>query len=160
MLKIRRAVCDDIPNIMNFMDEHWKPGNILAKDRDFFEWQFVEDGKVNMILGIDRETIYGMLGVIVYNKKEHPDVSACAWQTIKNADPMLGIELLDAMWAEYQYRYACSAGLSKKSVKINELLGGVPTQMDHYYRLADFENYEIAVVKNKYIPKVKKQAIF
>lgn len=156
MLKIRRAVCDDIPNIMKFMDEHWKPGNILAKDRDFFEWQFVEDGKVNMILGIDRETIYGMLGVIVYNKKEHPDVSACAWQTIKNADPMLGIELLDAMWAEYQYRYACSAGLSKKSVKINELLGGVPTQMDHYYRLADFENYEIAVVKNKYIPKVKK----
>ena len=43
---------------------------------------------------------------------------ACAWQTIKNADPMLGIELLDAMWAEYQYRYACSAGLSKKSVKM------------------------------------------
>ena len=43
MLKIRRAVCDDIPNIMKFMDEHWKPGNILAKDRDFFEWQFVAE---------------------------------------------------------------------------------------------------------------------
>lgn len=158
MLTIRRAVYEDIPHIMEFMDEHWKPGNILAKDRNFFEWQFVEDGKVNMILGIDEEngTIYGMLGVIVYNGSEHPDVSACTWQTIKSSDPMLGVELLDAMWAEYHYRFACSAGLTKKSIKINTLLGGVPTQMDHYYRLADIENYKIAVVKNKNIPKAEK----
>lgn len=45
MLKIRRAVCDDIPNIMNFMDEHWKPGNILAKDRDFLNGSLSRTGK-------------------------------------------------------------------------------------------------------------------
>ena len=97
MLKIRRAVCDDIPNIMNFMDEHWKPGNILAKDRDFFEWQFVEDGKVNMFIGIDEEEgkIYGMMGAIIYNHKANPDISGCAWKTIKSERPMLGMELLD-----------------------------------------------------------------
>lgn len=96
MLKIRRAVCDDIPNIMKFMDEHWKPGNILAKDRDFFEWQFVEDGKVNMFIGIDEEEgkIYGIMGVIVYNSSKVPDVSVCTWQTIKSPDPMLGIHFL------------------------------------------------------------------
>ena len=62
MLTIRRAVYEDIPHIMKFMDEHWKPGNILAKDRSFFEWQFVEDGKVNMFIGINEEEakIYGM----------------------------------------------------------------------------------------------------
>ena len=62
MITIRRAVCEDIPNIMKFMDEHWKPGNILAKNRDFFEWQFVEDDdSVNMWIGIDEEDgkIYG-----------------------------------------------------------------------------------------------------
>lgn len=37
MITIRRAVYDDIPDIMRFMDEHWKPGNILAKNREFFE---------------------------------------------------------------------------------------------------------------------------
>ena len=84
MLKIRRAVYEDIPNIMKFMDEHWKPGNILAKNREFFEWQFLEDGKVNMFIGIDDETdkIYGMLGTILYNKSENPDISGCTWQTI------------------------------------------------------------------------------
>lgn len=156
MLTIRRAVCDDIPKIMKFMDEHWKPGNILAKDRDFFEWQFVEDGKVNMFIGIDDEEgkIYGIMGVIVYNGSENPDVSVCTWQTIKSPDPMLGIRFFDAMWETFGYRYACSAGLTEKAVKINTLLGGVPTAMDHYYRLADRENYHIAIVKNKYIPKV------
>ncbi len=155
MLKIRRAVCDDIPNIMKFMDEHWKPGNILAKDRDFFEWQFVEDGKVNMFIGIDEEEgkIYGIMGVIVYNSSKTPDVSVCTWQTIKSPDPMLGIHFFDAMWETFGYRYACSAGLTEKAVKINTLLGGVPTAMDHYYRLADRQRYHIAVVKNKYIPK-------
>lgn len=49
MLTIRRAVYEDIPHIMKFMDEHWKPGNILAKDRSFFEWQFVEDGKCKYV---------------------------------------------------------------------------------------------------------------
>ena len=45
MLTIRRAVCDDIPNIMKFMDEHWKPGNILTKDRDFLNGSFFRIGK-------------------------------------------------------------------------------------------------------------------
>ena len=55
MVAIRRATCEDIPNIMKFMDEHWKPGNILAKNRKFFDWQFVDDDSVNMWIGIDEE---------------------------------------------------------------------------------------------------------
>ena len=157
MIEIRQAVYDDIPNIMRFMDEHWKPGNILAKNRDFFEWQFVDDGKVNMFIGIDDSSgkIYGMIGAIVYNQSSNPDISGCTWQTIKNANPMLGIELSDYMIKQIHPRYACSAGLSAKAIQINELLGGIPVTMDHYYRLADIENYEIARVKEKVIPAVE-----
>lgn len=157
MLTIRRAVCDDIPNIMKFMDEHWKPGNILTKDRDFFEWQFVEDGKVNMFIGIDDEEgkIYGMMGAIIYNHKANPDISGCTWKTIKSERPMLGMELLDSMCEQLHCRYACSAGLSEKAVKINELLGRIPISMDHYYRLADKEIYQIASITKKIIPEAK-----
>lgn len=162
MLTIRRAVCDDIPNIMKFMDEHWKPGNILTKDRDFFEWQFVEDGKVNMFIGIDDEEgkIYGMMGAIIYNHKANPDISGCTWKTIKSERPMLGMELLDSMCEQLHCRYACSAGLSEKAVKINELLGRIPISMDHYYRLADKEIYQIASITKKNYPGSKKYRIF
>ncbi len=157
MVTIRRATCEDIPNIMKFMDEHWKPGNILAKDRSFFEWQFVEDGKVNMFIGIDEEEgrIYGMVGAVIYNHKKNPDISGCAWKTIKSERTMLGMELSDYMCEQLHPRYVCSAGLSDKAVKINELLGGIPTSMDHYYRLADKNKYQIAVITKKNIPKVR-----
>lgn len=157
MIEIRQAVYDDIPNIMRFMDEHWKPGNILAKNRDFFEWQFVDDGKVNMFIGIDDSSgkIYGMIGVIVYSKNPNPDISGCTWQTIKSSNPVLGLELSDYMRSQLQPRYTCSAGLSKKSIKIYEKLGGIPTAMDHYYRLGDRKDYKIAKVRKKDIIPVK-----
>lgn len=158
MITIRRAVCEDIPNIMKFMDEHWKPGNILAKNRDFFEWQFVEDDdSVNMWIGIDEEDgkIYGMVGAIIYNHKKNPDISGCAWKTIKSERTMLGMELSDYMCEQLHPRYVCTAGLSDKAVKINELLGGIPTSMDHYYRLADKETYQIASITKKIIPQAK-----
>ncbi len=157
MVTIRRAVYDDIPNIMRFMDEHWKKGNVLATNRDFFEWQFVDDDKVNMFLGIDENSgrIYGMLGVIIYSKCAKPDLSCCTWQTIKSDNPMLGVELVNYMFMQLRPRYVSSAGLTKKSVRIYELKGRIPASMDHYYRLSDREDYQIAKVQNKRIPVVK-----
>ncbi len=157
MLEIRRATIEDIPYIMKFMDEHWKPGNILARDRNFFEWQFVEDGKVNMFIGIDDEEhkVYGMIGAILYNRNEHPDFSGCTWQAIKSDNPLLGIEISGRMYDELQPRYTCSAGLTQKAVRANTLLGIPTVIMDHYYRLCEREDYKIAIITNKSIPKVK-----
>lgn len=154
MVTIRRAVKEDIPNIMCFMDEHWKKGNILAKNREFFEWQFVDGDQLNMFIGIDEESgnIYGMIGAVVYSKRKNPDISGCTWQVIKSRNPRLGLELADYMAAQLGVRYNFGAGLSQKSVKINQVLGCVITDMDHYYRLADREDYKIARVVNKIKP--------
>ncbi len=157
MITLRRAVYDDIPDIMRFMDEHWKPGNILAKNRDFFEWQFVDGDKLNMFLGVDEESgkIYGMMGVIVYNKSANPDISGCTWQVIKSSDPMLGLELSEYMHQQMNGRYSLAAGLSKKAVSIYEMMGYPITELDHYYRLADRGDYKIARVVDKQIPIVE-----
>lgn len=154
MITIRRAEYNDIPGIMQFMDEHWKPGNVLAKNRDFFEWQFVDGDKLNMFLGVDEESgkIYGMLGAIVYNKSSNPDVSGCTWQVIKSNNPMLGPKLLEYMYLQLNVRYSYAAGLTDKAVRLNELAGNVITEMDHYYRLADKSDYNIAKVVDKKIP--------
>lgn len=157
MITIRRAVYDDIPDIMRFMDEHWKPGNILAKNREFFEWQFLDGEKLNMFIGVDEECgkIYGMMGAIVYNKSNHPDISGCTWQVIKSRNPMLGLDIQNYLYKQLNARYSCAAGLSDKSVRINKIWGEMIVSMDHYYRLADCEDYKIAKIKRKLIPEVK-----
>lgn len=157
MITIRRAAYNDIPDIMQFMDEHWKPGNVLARNREFFEWQFVDGDKLNMFLGVDEDTgkIYGMIGAIVYNRSQNPDISGCTWQVIKSSNPMLGLNLSESMYTQLNARYSCAAGLSDKAAKLNELLGCMITEMDHYYRLADREDYKIARVVDKIIPSTE-----
>lgn len=157
MITIRRAEYKDIPEIMQFMDEHWKPGNVLAKNKDFFEWQFMDKDKLNMFIGIDEKTgkIYGILGAIVYNNSPNPDVSGCTWQVIKSNTPMLGPMLLGHMYLHLNVRYSYAAGLTDNAVRLNEQAGHVITEMDHYYRLAERTEYKIATVKQKVIPCVK-----
>ena len=157
MVIIRRALYKDIPNIMRFMDEHWKPGNILATNREFFEWQFLDEDKLNMFIGVDEDNgkIYGMIGAVVYSRSSNPDVSGCTWQVIKSSNPMLGVDLLNDMYRQLKVRYSYAAGLSKKAVRINELMGNVIVEMDHYYRLADRADYKIARVVDKVIPDSK-----
>lgn len=154
MIVLRRAVSEDIPDIMRFMDEHWKPGNILAKNRGFFEWQFMDGDKLNIFIGIDEDAgkIYGMVGAIVYSKSLNPDVSGCTWQVIKSENPILGIELSEYMFSQMNARYSWAAGISKKAVKINQLRGCAITEMDHYYRLANREEFKIAKIIDKTIP--------
>lgn len=156
MLEIRRAVYEDIPAIMQFMDEHWKPGNILAKNREFFEWQFLDGDKLNMFIGVDDDCgkIYGMIGAIVYSRSPNPDISGCTWQVIKSSNPMLGLDLSDCIGTQLNGRYCCGAGLSNKAVRLHKLLGYHITEMDHYYRLADREDYKIAKVAHKIIPVI------
>lgn len=157
MITVRRAVYEDIPDIMRFMDEHWKPGNILAVNREFFEWQFLDGDKLNLFIGVDEERgkIYGMIGAVVYSHSAAPDISTCTWQVIKSSNPMLGIELSEYMLEQLNMRYNIGAGLSKKAVKLHKLLGHVIIEMDHYYRLADREDYKIAKVIDKSIPDVE-----
>lgn len=157
MIEIRRAVYEDIPAIMNFINEHWKKGHILARDRAFFEWQFMDGDNVNVFLGIDDEShkIYGIQGVIRYNGSDNPDATGCIWKSIKSDNPRLGLDIADYAYAALHIRFSCGAGQSKKALKLGQLTGGVPIALAHYYRLGDCADYKIAVIKNKIIPKVE-----
>lgn len=157
MIMIRQAVYEDIPRIMQFIDEHWKRGHILARDRAFFEWQYMDGDKVNVFLGIDDAsgTIYGIHCVIVYSQCPNPDISGSIWKTIKSNNPVLGMELSSYAYEQLHARYSCSAGLSKKAIRIWKMLDMNPVSMDHYYRLTDREEYQIAKVESKRIPEVE-----
>lgn len=156
MLTIRRAEMADIPTIMQFLEDHWLHGYILAHNREFFDWQFVHDDKVNVWIGIDDETgkMYAMYGAIIYSDSEYPDFSGILWVAIKSPDPMLAIDIQDAMWQGLSPRASFSFGLRPDAAKALELMGYSLISMDHYYRLSDIDEYKIAVITNKQIPNI------
>ena len=44
---IRFAKYEDIAEIMDFFDKHWKRGHILARDRNYFEYEFYRHDEVS-----------------------------------------------------------------------------------------------------------------
>lgn len=156
MITVRRAVIEDIPMIMQFLDEHWLKGYALAHNRELFDWQFVKDGKVNIWIGVDDDSaeMYAMQGAIVYNDEKTPDISAILWVAKKADNPMLAFDVGDMMWQGLHTRYGASPGIAPRVAKLNRTLGNDVVSLDHYYRLGDQEDYKIALVRNKIIPKV------
>lgn len=157
MLTVRRAEIKDIPTIMQFMEDYWVHDFALAHDRNFFEWQFVKDGKVNIWIGIDDETrvLYAIQSVIIYRNSQNPDVSGSVWRAIKSGNPILALEVQEKYWNDLRPRASFSPGLRPDAIKVCKLNGNPVITMEHYYRLSDRNDYKIAVVKEKLIPQVK-----
>ncbi len=158
MINIRRAEKTDIPSIMRFLDEHWKPGNILATDREFFEWQFSYGEELNFFIAIDEDEnkIYGTYGLVLYNQSEHPDVSGFAWQVIKSGNPILGMQIPEYSKKEIPARYYIGTHITEKAQRLERARGSKVIPMDHYYRLNPEVEYRIAKVEDTTVPFVEK----
>lgn len=156
MITIRRAEINDIPSIMKFLDEHWKPGNLLATDREFFLWQFSYGEELNFFIAIDEsiKKIYGTYGLVLYNQSEHPDVSGFAWQVIKSGNPILGMQIPEYSAKEIPARYYIGTHITEKAQRLERAKGSKVIPMDHYYRLNPEADYRIAVVVDKVVPEV------
>lgn len=158
MINIRFAKIDEIRVIMKFIDDNWKKGHILGRDRRFFEWMYVEDNHCNFVIAIDemQNKIYGILGFIKYNDKINPDVSAGMWKTIKSDNPMLGNEMREYFIKEMKFRMSNAPGLSKKAIRIEQLMGGGIGKLNHCYRINDLDQYNIPIINNKEILPYRK----
>lgn len=84
--EFRVANINDIEKIMEFIDSHWKKGHIMAINREFFEYEFLEDdGTVNFILAIDKNkrTIECLNGFLkASHDKEYMDVWGSIWKVV------------------------------------------------------------------------------
>lgn len=156
MIRIRKANKDDIPAIMQMMNDHWLKDYALAVDRSLFDWQFVKEDVVNIFVAADDETgkLYAMEGYIPCNNSDHPDFATTMWIAIPCEVPLVGLKLSEQLLKEVDGRAGFAIGLSDSAVKIQRRLHKPVFAMDHYYRLNDLEEYRIAKVTSKVIPHV------
>lgn len=153
---IRYATNSDISKIMKFIDENWKKGHILSKNRELFEWQYINN-KVNMIIAEDKNLeIQAVLGFIAYGNDESKDISLSLWKA-KDRTGFLGVKVLMFLLKEEPHRYMFCNGINvASSEKIYHRLGIETAKLKQWYRLQPCEKYQIAKIFDESIPYVKK----
>jgi hypothetical protein len=151
---IRFATLSDVETIMNFIDVHWKKDHILATNKDFFLYEYADGEKVNFVVATDNisNEMVGLCGFIK-NAKElsGSDIWGALWKVIKTSNPMLGIGILEFLNENSECRSFSSLGIAKKTIPIYDFLRYKTGKLNHYYRLNNQDNFQIALVKKKVI---------
>lgn len=157
--EFRVANKNDISDIMGFIEKNWKSDHIMAKNRDFFEYEFMEkDGTVNFILAIDKKkgTIECLNGFLkASHDVYHLDIWGSIWKVLDGNMGMLGAELIRRRKELTKCRCDLDVGDNPKTAipVLKVLLKRYTTKMTHYYILSDKKEYKIA--KISYLPEKK-----
>lgn len=146
----------DIDAIMTFIGNEWKPGHILARDRDFFEYEHLSGRDVNFAVAADsKNEITGVLGFLPYaiTPDGKRDVATVIWKVSdKCKTPALGLRLLDHVLKLEWVRTVFSIGINKKTIGIYNYLGMFTGTMDHYVILNStirHDEFSIAKISEK-----------
>lgn len=155
---IRLAKKDEIPDVMRFINDHWKKGHLLSLDRTLFEYEFVENDEVHVMVAIDKntETIEAFAGFLYCSHTEDngkKDIWGSFWKVNDSRKNMtfLGVELVKRLAELVHCRSHLGIGINPNTtLPIRKLAFHEKTaKMDHFYCLnPDFDTYKIAVVNN------------
>jgi hypothetical protein len=68
MTTIRRCQAADVPDVLAFLDSHWKPGHIFTRDRGLFDWQYARNDRPGeyTIAIARRDTDGALVGMLGY----------------------------------------------------------------------------------------------
>ena len=117
--KISQAKIEDRENIMKFIDRFWKPDHILAKDKEFFNYEHLDGNKINFFLAKDIQTgkILAIQGFIPYGTDPNCHICGVISRVHPNSKiPMLGIELMKKMLDDKSPKTYCGIGTNPKTM--------------------------------------------
>lgn len=96
-MDIRFASTDQAPELMGFINNHWRKGHILAIDRALFDWQYLDQrrGRYNFIIAADDTGIHAILGFIPLSQFDAEiEIGRLVWLAIwKVTDAFAGRKL-------------------------------------------------------------------
>lgn len=149
--KIKIAEARYIDKIMRFFREQWSAGHILANDRDFFEYEFLNKGDLRFVIAVDlNDDILATLGFISYMDDDSV-IMLAMWKSAYNKNPFLGVQLLDYLMKNKGQVFFGSVGINQRVQAIYKHMGFKNIELDHYYRASDQKKYSIG---HFYIPKI------
>ncbi len=148
---IRFARQEDIPAIMDFIETYWKPGHIMAHDREMFDFQHVYGDEVCFVLHENQESgeIESILGYIPYGTEGDRDMFSAIWKVGRKGGFLQGMELIRFLEANGRCRGLYGVGLATGAVSAMKYLRKQIVDFAHYYRLNPaVTDYRIAEIQN------------
>lgn len=148
-LKFRFGDHADIETVSNFIDQHWQSGHVLSRDRELFEYMFLEkDGRFNFALAIDQNTdeLIAILGYLPTDSS-HSRVSLSMWKARPDAELRkykAGLAVLRFLIEELKPKSIFSTGISIDTRDIYRFLGYSCDVMNHHVIINDqITNFKI-----------------
>ena len=142
----------DVGIVIKFIDEHWKPGHILARDRELFEYMYLEkDGRLNFVIAFDPQSdeLIAILGFIPSDNL-FSRIFLSMWMSRHDAHLRkfkAGLAVLRFLINELKPKIIFSAGINEKTKDIYEFLGYSCEVMNHHF-IFNNEISDFRIIKN------------
>lgn len=153
---VRQAEPEDIGNIMSFIGKYWSEGHIMSTDRNYFEYEFLAEDRVNFVIAVDRETdtIQAVRGILFSaGDVKKRDLWGSIWKANLGDGnyPLLGTEVRKRTDTIFKYRYNLGVGQNDNTTRIVEgFFNKTVVRLGHFYRLnPDIKDYRIAVINDR-----------
>lgn len=157
---IRKAECEDIPAIMEFIRCYWNEEHILALSRYYFEYQHFYNGEVSFVLAEEpgSKELEGILGYILYSEEaKERDLFGVIWKVRSNNYPMLGMKIQLYAMRNLNARSFSGIGLNASTLAMHKRWGATLGRLRQYYILANKKEYNIAKVEERRITEYNKE---
>jgi len=144
---IYQASKSEADEIMQYIDNEWKKGHILAVNKKYFLYEYASGNMLNFIISRKNNKINGILGFMTPSIDVQKDVWLALWKVSKsNGSPMLGIKLLKFL-LNLNFRSVICSGVNSDAIKIYNYLGFETAHLNHYYLLNNkIKKFHIAKV--------------
>jgi hypothetical protein len=120
---------------------------VFVKNQTLFFYCYSTDSqRLHFALAEDMLTadLYGICGYIPANESDTPDIWVALWKVIPSRDPALGMNLLEFTRSETHSRLFSCCGVAERVEPIYNYLGYHTGILEHYYRIAQRQEYRIA----------------
>jgi len=105
MITIRRCQTADVPDVLAFLEAHWKPGHIFTRDRELFDWQYARQdrpGEYTIALARNNDSgeLVGMLGYLPTRRfdpslADNNAIWLALWKVREDVAGPIGLQLLN-----------------------------------------------------------------
>lgn len=160
---IRLAKADETGEIMFFLDKHWKKGHILSKNKELFNYEFLDKDNTTLHIIIaksrDYNKICGLCGFLPCSYTDDSlkrDIWGSIWKVVEGEGNLafLGIELIKRLKLLYPHRYNIGIGINRDTTAVirKVVFKEQIAKMKHYYMLNSalldkgVNNFKIAVI--------------
>lgn len=148
---IKRLKLCEKQQVVDFLNQHWGTLHPLVNNETLFNYYYVDGEWINFYCLYDGEDIAAVCGYIKCSKDENSDIWISIWCAKKGKNG-LGLALMGKMQELTGAKVMACNNIRQNTMPFYTFLGYHPDEMNHYYRLRNLAEYNMAVVNNKNIP--------